>query len=72
MQRAFNSDRQHVVRITPHVLRHTYCTRLSEANVPPKVIQYLMGHANISVQQIYTDIEFGTVLREMKAAALVG
>lgn len=39
-----------------HSLRHTYATRLSEAGVPPKVRQYLLGHANLSVtENTYTD-----------------
>lgn len=36
-------------RITPHVLRHTFCTNLVNAGVPVKQVQYLMGHANANV-----------------------
>ncbi len=32
----------------PHICRHTYCSQLAAAGVPPKVLQVLMGHANIS------------------------
>lgn len=35
--------------VTPHILRHTYCSRLVELNVNPKAIQYVMGHANIGI-----------------------
>ena len=36
-------------KITPHVLRHTFCTRLANKNINPKSLQYIMGHANISI-----------------------
>lgn len=34
--------------ITPHILRHTFCTRLCENEVNTKVVQEVMGHANIT------------------------
>ena len=33
--------------ITPHTLRHTFCTRLAQKNMNPKNLQYIMGHASI-------------------------
>lgn len=33
----------------PHILRHTACTRMAETDLDIKVVQYVMGHANISV-----------------------
>lgn len=35
--------------ITPHTLRHTFCTRLAQKNMNPKNLQYIMGHSNISI-----------------------
>ncbi len=35
--------------ITPHILRHTFCTRLANKNMNPKNLQYIMGHANINI-----------------------
>ena len=35
--------------ITPHTLRHTFCTRLANKNMNPKDLQYIMGHSNISI-----------------------
>jgi len=35
--------------ITPHILRHTFCTRLANKNMNPKSLQYIMGHSNISI-----------------------
>ena len=36
-------------KITPHILRHTFCTRLANRNMNPKSLQYIMGHSNISI-----------------------
>ncbi len=42
---------------TAHILRHTYATTLHSAGVPPKVIQYMMGHADIGTTlNIYTHV----------------
>lgn len=35
--------------ITPHTLRHTFCTRQAGKNMNPKDLQYIMGHSNISI-----------------------
>ena len=40
-----------------HILRHTFCTRLCEQDVNIKVIQTLMGHANIRItMDIYAEV----------------
>jgi integrase len=40
-----------------HALRHTYCTRLFEAEVPIKTVQILMGHKRIeTTMNIYTHV----------------
>lgn len=47
---AINDERMPVFlpSITPHILRHTFCTRLCENEVNIKVVQEVMGHANIT------------------------
>jgi Site-specific recombinase XerD len=52
--------------ITPHTLRHTFCTRLANAGMNPKALQYVMGHANITTTlNLYTHASFTTVQTEM-------
>ena len=41
--------------ITPHTLRHTFCTRLASKNMHPKDLQYIMGHSNISITMNWYD-----------------
>lgn len=37
-----------IPHVSPHVCRHTYCSQMAAAGMPPKVLQTLMGHADIS------------------------
>ena len=44
---------------TPHTLRHTFCTRMAENGMDVKILQEIMGHANISVtMQVYNHATF--------------
>ena len=53
---------------TPHVLRHTYCTRMAENGVDVKVLQEIMGHANISVtMQVYNHADFERTQKEVES-----
>lgn len=50
-----------------HALRHTYATRLFENNVPPKTVQVLMGHYDISItMDIYTHVMEDTKLEAIE------
>ena len=43
--------------ISAHTMRHTFCTRMAENGMDIKVLQYLMGHANINItMQVYNHI----------------
>lgn len=33
---------------SPHTLRHTFCTNMANRNMPPKTLQYIMGHKNMA------------------------
>ena len=54
-------------KITPHVMRHTFCTRLANAGMNPKALQYVMGHSNITITlNRYTHASLETVKSELQ------
>ena len=54
-------------KITPHVCRHTFCTNMAKSGMNPKVLQYIMGHGDISVTlDTYTHIKSEDAIAEME------
>lgn len=51
--------KQELPEITPHILRHTYCTNMARSGMNPKTLQYLMGHSEVGVTlNVYTHIKY--------------
>lgn len=52
--------------ITPHSLRHTFCSRMANAGINPKALQFIMGHSNITMTlDYYTHVSIDEIKEEM-------
>ncbi len=57
-------------KVTPHTLRHTFCTNLANAGMNPKALQYIMGHSNITMTlNYYAHATFASAKAEMERLA---
>lgn len=60
------------IKVTPHVLRHTFCTRMVEEGMDLKSLQYIMGHSDINITlNIYTHASAEKAALEMMKASVI-
>ena len=51
-----------------HYLRHTFCSRMCESEINVKVIQEIMGHANVETTlDIYTEVNYAIKQKSLES-----
>lgn len=55
------------IKVTPHICRHTFCSKMANLGMHPKTLSYLMGHSNINITLgVYAHAKFHDVEAEVE------
>lgn len=58
--------------VTPYTFRYSFCTRLADAGMNPKALQYLMDYSNITITlNYYAHATFNSAKAEMERVTML-
>ena len=58
--------KEELPKITPHVCRHTFCSKMARKGMNPAKLKYIMDHSDIEVTfNTYTHLGFDDVKADM-------
>ena len=60
-------EEKHIqIYVTPHICRHTFCTKMVREGMKPNVLQYIMGHSRIDTTlEYYAHVDIDMVSDEV-------
>lgn len=63
----FYEKKNYRIKVTPHICRHSFCTKMVRAGMKPRVLQYIMGHSKVETTlRYYVHIDYDQVAEEIE------